>query len=70
MSADQVPTDDATVVAIYANPEPAVLDRVAGHHVRGVSRTEVQRTFSLEKAQEALDAFAQGTLGKLVITAA
>ena len=36
MSPDQVPTEDATVIPIYANPEPAVLDRAAGHHVEGV----------------------------------
>ena len=70
MSPDQVPTEDATVIPIYANPEPAVLDRAAGHHVEGVNRTQVQRTFSLEEAQAALDTFTRGTLGKVVITLA
>ena len=46
------------------------MDRAAGHHVEGVTRTQVQRTFSLEEAQEALDTFTKGTLGKVVITIA
>jgi len=70
MSADQVPTEDITVVAIYANPEPAVLDRAADHHVAGVTRTVVQRTFSLDEARAGLDSFSRGTLGKVVITTA
>ena len=44
------------------------MDRAASHHVDGVSRTEVQRTYRLEHAQEALDTFTQGTLGKVVVT--
>ncbi len=47
-----------------------MLDQAASHHVEGVTRTVVQRTFSLEEAQEALDTFSQGTLGKVVITTA
>jgi NADPH:quinone reductase len=70
MSAEQVPTEDATVVPIYANPEPTLLERAASHHLEGVTRTVVQRTFTLQEAQEALDTFSQGTLGKLVITTA
>jgi hypothetical protein len=33
-----------------------------------VTRTVVQRTFSLDEARAGLDSFSRGTLGKVVIT--
>jgi NADPH:quinone reductase-like Zn-dependent oxidoreductase len=70
MSPDQLPTEDATVVAIWANPDPATLDRAAGHRVEGASRVHLQDTYPLDQAPAAFAAFTGGTLGKLVITTA
>ena len=70
MSADQLPAPEVTVIPIYANPDPATLDRAAAHHVDGTSRLRVQDTYPLEQAPAAFAAFAAGTLGKLVITTA
>jgi NADPH:quinone reductase len=70
MSSDQLPTEDATVVAIWANPDPATLDRAAGHRVEGTSRVHLQDTYPLDQAPAAFAAFTGGTLGKLVITTA
>jgi NADPH:quinone reductase-like Zn-dependent oxidoreductase len=69
-SPEQVPADDATVIAIYANPDAATLERVAINHVEGVTRVHVQDTYPLDQAPAASAAFAAGTLGKLVITTA
>jgi NADPH:quinone reductase-like Zn-dependent oxidoreductase len=68
MSAEQRPTEDATVTSIYANPNRAVLDRAAGHQADATSRVTVQDTYPLDQAPAALAAFAAGTRGKLVIT--
>jgi NADPH:quinone reductase len=67
-SPDQLPTDDHTVVGIYANPDAATLDRLAGHRTEGNTRVEIQDTFPLDQAQAAMEAFAGGTLGKVAIT--
>ena len=69
-SPEQLPTEDATVIGIYANPDAATLDRAAGHQVDAVTRLQVQDTFPLEQAPAALAAFTGGTLGKVVITTA
>jgi NADPH:quinone reductase-like Zn-dependent oxidoreductase len=68
MSAEQVPTQSAIVVPVFANPTGDVLDRAATAQVRGVATVTVQRVFPLEQADEALAAFAAGTLGKIVIS--
>ena len=70
MSAEQLPAEDVTVTAVYANPDPATLDRCARLHAEGTARTVIQATYPLEQAQQALDAFTGGTLGKIVITVA
>ena len=67
-SPEQLPTEEATVIGIYANPDTATLNRAAAHQVDGVTRLQVQDTFPLDKAPAALAAFTGGTLGKLVIT--
>lgn len=67
-SPDQVPSDDAKVVQIMANPDAATLERVAANQANGNTRVNVQRTYPLHQAAEALDAFTAGTLGKIVIT--
>lgn len=67
-SPEQLPTEEATVIGIYANPDTTTLNRAAAHQVDGVTRLQVQDTFPLDKAPAALAAFTGGTLGKLVIT--
>ena len=68
MSPEQVPTDTAVVVPIYANPTPEVLDRCAASHASGDTTVAVQHVYPLEQALDALGRFANGTLGKIVIT--
>jgi NADPH:quinone reductase len=67
MSPEQVPADDVTVHAIYANPDPATLERAARHHAAGDSRVRVQQTYPLDQIPAAFEAFIAGTLGKLVV---
>jgi NADPH:quinone reductase-like Zn-dependent oxidoreductase len=67
-SPEQVPTDTAVVVPIYANPTPDVLDRCAASHASGDTTVAVQRVYPLEQALDAFGQFANGTLGKIVIT--
>jgi NADPH2:quinone reductase len=69
-SPDQIPAEDATVIAIYANPDPVTLQRVARHHADGLTRVHVQASYPLNQVPAALAAFAAGTLGKLAITIA
>jgi NADPH2:quinone reductase len=67
MSPDQLPTERATVVGIYANPAPEKLDRLAADQASGRAKVTFQRVFSLDETPEAFAAFGQGALGKLVI---
>ncbi len=67
MSAEQLPSQDVTVLGVYANPDGATLDRVAHNHAEGVTRVHIERTYALEEVPDALAAFAAGTLGKLAI---
>jgi len=66
-SAEQLPTEEATVVGIYASPDPATLARCAINRTEGITRVTIQRSYALEQAPAALASFAGGTLGKLVI---
>jgi NADPH:quinone reductase len=69
-SPEQLPSEDVSVIGIYANPDAAILNRAVSHQVDGVTRLQVQETFSLDQAPAALAAFTGGTLGKVVITIA
>jgi NADPH:quinone reductase-like Zn-dependent oxidoreductase len=60
-------SEAATVVAIYAIPTEEVLNRLAANQAQGRTRVAIQRTYRLEEAPAALQDFAAGTLGKLVI---
>lgn len=64
MSADQLPSETVAVTAIYAQPTAEVLQRTA----TGDTSVSIQQVYPLDQAQAAFDAFATGTLGKLVIT--
>ena len=68
MSPDEIPSDTVTVKAIYAVPTAQVLNGLADAVASGSLTVPVQRTYDLDDAPAALGAFAQGTLGKLVIT--
>ncbi len=67
-SPDQVPTQTASVVPVYANPTREILDELAHAVATGQITVTVQQVFTLQQAPAALAAFGQGTLGKLVIS--
>jgi NADPH2:quinone reductase len=67
-SADDVPAENAKVVSIYASPSAATLDRVARHQAEKHTAVTVQHVYNLEQTGEAIEQFATGTLGKLVIS--
>src|SRR5215207_6927786 len=66
-SADDVPAENVKVVSIYASPSTANLDRLERHQDEKHTTVTVQRVYSLEQTREAIEQFAAGTLGKLVI---
>mgnify|MGYP002779679562 CR=1 FL=1 len=68
MSADQVAVEHVSVLPIFADPAPDILERLAAHEAQGVTRVVIERTYPLDQAPQALADFASGTLGKLVIT--
>jgi len=70
MSPQQLPTEDATVISIYANPDTATLARCAHNRAEDVTRVHLQRTYTLDELPTALTDFAGGTLGKLAIITA
>jgi NADPH:quinone reductase-like Zn-dependent oxidoreductase len=67
-SPDQVPTQTATVIPVFANPTREVLDRCAQSLASGDTTVTVQQVFPLEQLRAAFNTFGQGTLGKVVIT--
>jgi NADPH:quinone reductase-like Zn-dependent oxidoreductase len=66
----QLPTEDATVIGIYAIPDPATLDRLAAYTAEGATRLTIQDVIGLDEAPDAFASFTRGTLGKVVITIA
>jgi NADPH:quinone reductase len=67
-SADDVPAENVKVVSIYARPSAVTLDRVARHQAEQHTTVTVQRVYDLEQTGQAIEHFAAGTLGKLVIS--
>jgi NADPH:quinone reductase len=67
-SPDQLPSETVTVVPVYANPTTEVLDASGLRHAAGDITVTIQHVFTLENVQDALDQFAAGALGKIVIT--
>ena len=67
-SAEDVPAENVKVVSIYASPSSVTLDRVARHQDEKHTTVTVQRVYNLEQTQDAIEQFAAGTLGKLVIS--
>lgn len=70
MSPADVPAEGIQVVAIYANPSHETLERLAKNQADKHASVTVQRTYSLEQTATALEDFAAGTRGKLVVTVA
>lgn len=66
-SPDQLDSGTVTVIPVMANPARTTLDRLAGHNTTGHTTVTVQEVFELDAAADALAAFGQGTLGKVVI---
>ena len=67
-SPEQLPSDTVTVVPVFANPTPEILDRLATDQASGATRIVIQQTYSLENSGDALTDFGKGTLGNLVVT--
>jgi NADPH:quinone reductase len=67
-SAEDLQAENVKVVSIYASPSSATLDRVARHQDEKHTTVTVQRVYNLEQTPEAIEQFAAGTLGKLVIS--
>jgi len=57
-------------VAIMAAPDPAILERLAGHLEAGTLRVPIHHSYGLEQAGEALAALASHTQAKLAISVA
>jgi NADPH2:quinone reductase len=68
MSPDQVPTQSAVVVPVYANPTPEVLEKCAARQAGGETKVAVQHVYPFNQVTDAFDRFAQGTLGKVVVS--
>lgn len=70
-SPDELHTDQATVVAVSAEPDSGKLWSAARNEADGTTRVRIQDTFPLDQAPSALAAFAAGAAGaagKIVIT--
>jgi hypothetical protein len=57
-----------TVVPVFANPTLRPSPGARPARPNGETAVAIQEVFCLEQVQAALDAFTQGTLGKVVIT--
>jgi NADPH:quinone reductase len=69
-TAEQLGTDEHTVVGVFANPAPETLDRLAAHHEQGETRLAIDRVYPLDDAIDAIAHFGAGTKGKIVVTVA
>lgn len=56
--------------SISAHPAPETLERIAQNEAIGLTRVTIQEVFPLAEATTAFERFAQGTLGKIVISVA
>jgi NADPH:quinone reductase-like Zn-dependent oxidoreductase len=68
MSPEQLPSDDVTVVPVYAVPSSETLDRIARNTVAGHTAVRVQQAFGLDEVPAALEVFRAGSMGKILIT--
>lgn len=68
LGGDQLGRNDIEATSVIAMPTRELLDRLAAGVVAGNLRVPVQRTYKLEEVPQALNDFAQGTLGKYAVT--
>lgn len=61
---------EITVATVMANPEPAILERLATAVTDGTLQVPVRATYALDAASHAFAAFTGGSLGKIVVTVA
>jgi NADPH:quinone reductase len=66
-SPEQLPSETVTVHAVYASPDAETLGRLAQLHQDGGLSVVISDSYPLERAGEAFDRFASGTLGKVGI---
>ncbi len=66
--AEQVGRDDVTVIPVLAGYEPAKLAGLLADVAAGRLQVPVAATFALEQATDALSAFGESKLGKIVVT--
>jgi NADPH:quinone reductase-like Zn-dependent oxidoreductase len=59
--------DDISVVSVVARGTPEKLSRLLDHVANGRLHVQVTTTIPLDHADEALDVFAKGTLGKVLV---
>ena len=67
-TAEELGRDDVTLAPIMAAATGDKLARLLDHVAAGKLRVNIEATIPLERAHEALAAFADGTLGKVLIT--
>jgi NADPH:quinone reductase-like Zn-dependent oxidoreductase len=67
-TAEQVGRGDVTVAGIMAAATPDKLAVLLGHVAAGHSRVNIEARVPLDNAQDAFGLFADGTLGKVLIT--
>ena len=67
-TAEELGRDDVTVTPIMAAATADKLAELLSHVASGKLRVNLEAAIPLERAQEALGAFADGTLGKVLIT--
>lgn len=67
-SPEQLPSENVTVIPVYANPTTETLSRLARDLAAGTTTVTIQRTYDLTEVAQAFADFAAGTRGKLVIT--
>lgn len=67
-SADQVGAPQATFTRVYATPTTQTLGRLADDQASGRTRVTIERRYDLDGLPEAFAHFANGTIGKLVVT--
>jgi len=67
-TAEQLGRDDVTVTGIMAAATAGKLARLLDHVASGNLRVNIEARVPLERAHEALKTFADGTLGKVLIT--
>jgi NADPH:quinone reductase-like Zn-dependent oxidoreductase len=67
-SADEVGREDVTIAAVMAAATADKLATLLDHAAKGAIRVNVETAIPLERASEAFAAFADGTLGKVLIT--